>query len=99
MHPGYVKTQISGIALINGRLTPEQSAENIFSFLESDYKTGSFWDSEAGTELPCHYFIYQGCFTVIYVCNNCDVFDFHTAIFLRGCKSSVSDLIITQYIE
>ena len=52
VHPGYVKTQISGIALINGRLTPEQSAENIFSFLESDYKTGSFWDLEAGTELP-----------------------------------------------
>jgi NAD(P)-dependent dehydrogenase (short-subunit alcohol dehydrogenase family) len=52
VHPGYVKTQISEIAMINGRLTPEQSAENIFSFLESDYKTDSFWDSEAGTELP-----------------------------------------------
>ena len=52
VHPGYVKTQISEIAMINGRLTPEQSAENIFSFLESDYKTGSFWDLEAGTELP-----------------------------------------------
>jgi hypothetical protein len=38
--------------MINGRLTPEQSSENIFSFLESDYKTGSFWDLEAGTELP-----------------------------------------------
>jgi NAD(P)-dependent dehydrogenase (short-subunit alcohol dehydrogenase family) len=52
VHPGYVKTQISEIAMINGRLTPEQSAENIFSFLKSDYKTGSFWDLEAGTELP-----------------------------------------------
>ena len=52
VHPGYVKTQISETALINGRLTPEQSAENIFSFLESDYKSGSFWDSGAGTKLP-----------------------------------------------
>ena len=52
VNPGCVKTQISEISLINGRLIPEQSAENIFSFLESDYKTDSFWDSEAGTELP-----------------------------------------------
>ena len=52
VNPGCVKTQISEISLINGRLIPEQSAENIFSFLESDYKTHSFWDSEAGTELP-----------------------------------------------
>jgi NAD(P)-dependent dehydrogenase (short-subunit alcohol dehydrogenase family) len=52
VNPGCVKTQISEISLINGRLIPEQSAENIFSFLESDYKTDSFWDSEAVTELP-----------------------------------------------
>jgi len=38
--------------MINGRLIPEHSAENIFSFLESDYNTSSFWDLEAGTELP-----------------------------------------------
>ena len=52
VNPGCVKTQISDISLINRRLTPEQSAKNIFFFLESDYKTDSFWDSETGTELP-----------------------------------------------
>ena len=52
VNPGCVKTQISEISLINRRLTPEQSAKNIFFFLESDYKTDSFWDSETGTELP-----------------------------------------------
>jgi hypothetical protein len=52
VNPGCVKTQISEMSLINGILNPVQSAENIFSFLESDYKTDSFWNSEAGTELP-----------------------------------------------
>jgi NAD(P)-dependent dehydrogenase (short-subunit alcohol dehydrogenase family) len=52
VNPGCVKTQISEISLINRRLTPEQSAKNIFFFLESDYKIDFFWDSEAGTELP-----------------------------------------------
>ena len=51
VHPGYVKTAISETAKVHGRLTPEQSAENIFTFLESDFRTGVFWDSESGTEL------------------------------------------------
>ena len=37
VNPSYVKTQISEIAIINERLIPEQSAENILSFLERDY--------------------------------------------------------------
>lgn len=43
VNPGCVKTQISEISLINRRLTPEQSAKNIFFFLESDYKTVFFF--------------------------------------------------------
>lgn len=52
VHPGYVKTEISETALLHGRLTPEQSAENILNFMESDFKSGIFWDSEIGSELP-----------------------------------------------
>jgi NAD(P)-dependent dehydrogenase (short-subunit alcohol dehydrogenase family) len=52
VHPGYVKTEISESALLQGRLTPEQSAENVLSFMESDFKSGIFWDSETGSELP-----------------------------------------------
>jgi NAD(P)-dependent dehydrogenase (short-subunit alcohol dehydrogenase family) len=52
VHPGYVKTAISETALLQGRLTPEQAAENILAFIESDFKSGTFWDSEAGCVLP-----------------------------------------------
>ena len=52
VHPGYVKTEISETALLHGRLSPEQSAVNVLSFMESDFKSGIFWDSETGSELP-----------------------------------------------
>ena len=52
VHPGYVKTEISETALLHGRLSPEQSAVNVLSFMESDFKSGIFWDSETDSELP-----------------------------------------------
>ena len=51
IHPGWVKTTIIESNLLNGRLTPEQSAENIFEFLTNDFDSGTFWNSENGTEL------------------------------------------------
>lgn len=51
IHPGYVKTTILESNLKNGRLTPKQSADNIFDFISSEFKSGTFWDSENGTEL------------------------------------------------
>jgi len=51
IHPGWVKTKISENSATNGRLTSEQSAKNIFIFLKKDFKSGTFWDSENGTEL------------------------------------------------
>ena len=52
IHPGWVKTTIRESNLINGTLTPEESAENIYNFINSDFKTGTFWNSERGTEIP-----------------------------------------------
>jgi len=51
IHPGWVKTTIIESNLKNGRLTPEQSADNIFKFLTSEFDSGTFWNSENGTEL------------------------------------------------
>jgi len=51
IHPGWVKTTIIESSLKNGRLTPEQSAENIFEFLTNEFESGTFWNSENGTEL------------------------------------------------
>ena len=51
IHPGWVKTTIIESNLKNGRLTPEQSADNIFEFLTKEFDSGTFWDSENGTEL------------------------------------------------
>tara|TARA_B110000027_G_C16094897_1_gene290307 strand:+ start:1463 stop:1609 length:147 start_codon:yes stop_codon:yes gene_type:complete len=47
-----VKTEISETALLQGRLNLEQSAVNVSSLMESDFKSGIFWDSETGSELP-----------------------------------------------
>lgn len=52
IHPGWVKTNITPNNMINGRLTPEESVENIYEFITSDFKNGTFWDAEEGTELP-----------------------------------------------
>lgn len=51
IHPGWVKTTITESNLKNGRLTPEQSADNIFEFLTKEFNSGTFWNSENGTEL------------------------------------------------
>ena len=51
IHPGWVKTTIIESNLINGKLTPEQSADNLFEFLTNEFDSGVFWNSENGTEL------------------------------------------------
>ena len=50
VHPGWVRTNISK-SNINGRLSPEESAQKIFEFISSDFKTGTFWNIE--TEAEC----------------------------------------------
>ena len=50
VHPGWVRTNISK-SNINGRLSPEESAQKIFEFITSDFKTGTFWNVE--TEAKC----------------------------------------------
>jgi NAD(P)-dependent dehydrogenase (short-subunit alcohol dehydrogenase family) len=50
VHPGWVRTNISK-SNINGRLSPEESAQKIFEFITSDFKTGIFWNVE--TEAEC----------------------------------------------
>jgi NAD(P)-dependent dehydrogenase (short-subunit alcohol dehydrogenase family) len=49
VHPGWVRTNISK-SNINGRLSPEESAQKIFEFITSDFKTGTFWNVETETE-------------------------------------------------
>ncbi|MGH1384572.1 SDR family NAD(P)-dependent oxidoreductase [Kordia sp.] len=51
IHPGWVKTTIIESNLKNGRLTPEESADNIWEFLINEFESGTFWNSETGTEL------------------------------------------------
>lgn len=46
VHPGWVKTTIRESNLINGTLTPEESAARIFSFIKSDFESGMFWNAE-----------------------------------------------------
>jgi len=50
VHPGWVRTNISK-SNINGRLSPEASAQKIFQFISRDFKTGTFWNVE--TEAEC----------------------------------------------
>ena len=50
VHPGWVRTNISK-SNINGRLSTEESAQKIFEFMSSDFKTGTFWNVE--TEAEC----------------------------------------------
>jgi len=51
IHPGWVKTTIIESNIKNGRLTPKESAKNIFDFIKSDFDNGTFWDSENRTKL------------------------------------------------
>lgn len=50
-HPGWVKTTIVEGNLENAPLTPEQSAENLFDFINRGFESGMFWDAENETDL------------------------------------------------
>ena len=49
VHPGWVRTNIAK-SNVNGRLSPEESAQKIFQFITSDFKTGIFWNVETEAE-------------------------------------------------
>ena len=51
IHPGWVKTTIIESNIKYGRLTPKESADNIFSFINKTFESGTFWNSENETEL------------------------------------------------
>lgn len=50
IHPGWVKTTISGNGE-NARLTPEESADSISDYLENKFENGGFWDAESKVKL------------------------------------------------
>lgn len=52
IHPGWVKTTIAKDNVVNGRITPEQSADSIYNFITKGFETGIFWDAETNKELP-----------------------------------------------
>ena len=47
VHPGWVRTTIAEDNIVNGRLSPKESAIKIFDFVTSNFETGTFWDIEA----------------------------------------------------
>ena len=47
LHPGWVRTTLSPTN-IHGRLSPEQSAQGIYEFVNSDFETDTFWNVETG---------------------------------------------------
>jgi NAD(P)-dependent dehydrogenase (short-subunit alcohol dehydrogenase family) len=49
VHPGWVRTNMTK-SNIHGRLSPEESAQKIFEFISSDFKTGTFWNVETESE-------------------------------------------------
>jgi len=48
-----IGTNTTGIDNINGQISPEASAQKIFQFISSDFKTGTFWNVE--TEAECRW--------------------------------------------
>ena len=52
IHPGWVQTTIIESNLVNATLTPEESANRIYRFISSHFKTGVYWDCEDNLELP-----------------------------------------------
>lgn len=50
IHPGWVRTTIAKNNIAQGRLSPEESANGIYDFVISDFRTGMFWDVESQTE-------------------------------------------------
>jgi len=51
IHPGWVQTTIMKNNINQAPLTPEQSADGIYSFLNTGFTSGTFWDVEAGKKL------------------------------------------------
>ena len=51
IHPGWVKTTIIESNMKNGRLTPKESADNIYNFIKSNFSNGTYWNSENESEL------------------------------------------------
>lgn len=49
IHPGWVRTTIAK-SNVNGRLSAEESAQRIYEFVVSDFRTGIFWNVETQTE-------------------------------------------------
>ena len=49
VHPGWVMTTISK-SNVNGRLSSDESAQRIYEFVVSDFKTGIFWNVETQAE-------------------------------------------------
>jgi Dehydrogenases with different specificities (related to short-chain alcohol dehydrogenases) len=50
IHPGWVKTTLTE-SNVNARLTPEESADKIFHYLETKFENGDFWDAESSLNL------------------------------------------------
>lgn len=50
IHPGWVRTTIAKSNISEGRLSPEESANGIYKFVISEFRTGIFWDIETETE-------------------------------------------------
>lgn len=50
IHPGWVRTSIAKKNIVEGKLSAEESANGIFDFVISDFKTGIFWDIEIQNE-------------------------------------------------
>ena len=50
IHPGWVKTTIAKSNISAAPLTPEESANGIFNFAISDFRSGIFWNVETETE-------------------------------------------------
>ncbi|MBX2871683.1 MAG: SDR family NAD(P)-dependent oxidoreductase [Saprospiraceae bacterium] len=51
IHPGWVRTEITADN-IHARLSPEESASRIWSFMQQDFQSGTYWDAERGEGLP-----------------------------------------------
>jgi NAD(P)-dependent dehydrogenase (short-subunit alcohol dehydrogenase family) len=51
VHPGWVRTTIAGSSM-QGRLSPQESALEIFNFVTSNFETGTFWNIETGSKIP-----------------------------------------------
>lgn len=49
IHPGWVKTTITKSNITDGRLSADESADGIFNFVKSEFKTGVFWNIETQT--------------------------------------------------